>query len=133
MRYAPSPQELLDIGVMPAPQRLQYFLTRVTEAEEVWGLADPQGWILHEVGDRTILSIWPYRQCAEACLVEPGLHPFATSLDHFVERILHTLVEDNIYLDILPSRDAAGAVLSAAELQGMLESMLESGEYFLEG
>lgn len=133
MRYAPTAQELQEIGTMPAPLRLQYFLTRVIEAEEVWGLADPQGWVLREEGDRTILSIWPYRECAEACISEPDLHTHATSLDHFVERILYTLIEDGIQLDVLPSRDSAGALLSAVELQSMFKSLMESGEYFLEG
>lgn len=133
MRYAPTAQELQDIGTMPAPQRLQYFLSRVIEAEEVWGLADTQGWVLREEGDRTILSIWPYRECAEACIHEPDLHTHATSLDHFVERILDTLIADEIQLDVLPGRDTVGALLSAAELQSMFKSLMESGEYFLEG
>lgn len=133
MRYEPTQQELQDIVTMPAPQRLQYFLTRVMEAEEVWGLADSQGWVMREDGDKTILSIWPYRQCADACIAEPDLQSHATSLDHFVESILHTLIAERIHLDILPSRDASGALLSAVELQSMFKSLMESGEYFLEG
>ena len=118
---------------MPAPQRLQYFLTRVIEVEEIWGLVDPQGWVMREEADKLILPIWPYRQCADACIVESDMQAHATSLDHFVERILHTLVADDIYLDVLPSRDATGALLSAVELQSMFKSLIESGEYFLEG
>jgi hypothetical protein len=133
MRYAPTQQELQEIGTMPAPLRLQYFLTRVIEAEEVWGLADPQGWVMREEGNKVILPIWPYRQCADACIVEQDMESHATSLDHFVERILHTLVADNIYLDVLPSRDTSGALLSAVELQSMFKSLMESGEYFIEG
>lgn len=133
MRYAPSPQELQDIIDMSAPLRLQYFLSRVIEAEEVWGLADDQGWVMREDGDKTLLSIWPYRQCADACIREPDLHSHATSLDHFVERVLHTLISEGIHLDVLPSRDGEGAVISAIELQGMFTSLMESGEYFLEG
>jgi hypothetical protein len=133
MRYAPSQQELEEIGTMPAMQRLQYFLTRVIEAEEVWGLADRQGWVMREDGDKTILSIWPYRQCADACIVDPDLQSHATSLDHFVERILHTLIAEDIHLEVLPSIGASGALLSAVELQSMFQSLMESGEYFLEG
>jgi hypothetical protein len=133
MRYAPTQQELQEIGSMSAPLRLQYFLTRVMEAEEVWGLADRYGWVMREDGDNTILSIWPYRQCADACIVEPDLHAHATSLDHFVERILQTLIDEDIQLEILPGRDTCGALLSAVELQSMFKSLMESGEYFLEG
>lgn len=118
---------------MPAPQRLEYFLTRVMEAEEVWSLADNQGWVMREEGDKTILSLWPYRQCADACIVETDLQSHATSLDHFVESILHTLIAEGIDLEILPSREASGALLSAIELQSMFKSLMESGEYFLEG
>jgi len=133
MRYAPSAQELQEIGEMPAAQRMQYFLTRVIEAEEVWGLADAQGWVLHEAGDKTILPIWPYRQCAQACIDEPDLQSHATSLDHFVERTLHTLIAEDIHLEVLPGPASSGVVLSALELQSMFKSLMESGEYFLEG
>jgi hypothetical protein len=133
MRYAPSQQELQDIITMPAPQRVEYFLTRVMEAEEVWSLADRQGWVMREEGDKTILPLWPYRQCADACNVEADLHSHATSLDHFVESILHTLVAEDIHLEVLPSLETGGALLSAVELQSMFKSLMESGEYFLEG
>lgn len=133
MRYAPTTQELQDIKSMPAAQRLQYFLTRVMEAEEVWSLADRHGWVMRVQDDKTILSLWPYRQCAEACIDESDLYSHATSLDHFVERIIDSLIEQDIQLDILPGRDSQGALLSAVELQAMFKSLMESGEYFLEG
>jgi hypothetical protein len=133
MRYAPSQQELQEIGVMAPPQRLQYFLSRVIEAEEIWGLADPQGWVMREEGDRLILPIWPYQECANACVDALDLQPHATSLDHFVERILHSLIEEGILLEVLPSRGMGGAMLTAVELQSMFKSLMESGEYFLEG
>ena len=118
---------------MSAPLRLQYFLSRVIEAEEIWGLADQKGWVMREEDDKLILPIWPYRQCADACIVDHDLQSNATSLDHFVERILHTLAAEGIHLDVLPSVGTSGAVLSAVELQSMFKSLMESGEYFLEG
>ncbi|MBI1423271.1 MAG: DUF2750 domain-containing protein [Gammaproteobacteria bacterium] len=133
MRYAPSQQELQEIAGMQAAQRLQYFLTRVIEAEEVWSLADEQGWVMRENGDMAVLPIWPYRQCADACITETDLHAHATSLDHFVESILHTLITQNIYVEVLPARETGGVLLSAGELRSMFKSLMESGEYFLEG
>ena len=133
MRYTPSQQELQEIGVMAPPQRLQYFLSRVIEAEEIWGLADPQGWVMREEGDKLILPIWPYQQCANDCVNARDLQPHATSLDHFVERILHTLIEEGIHLEVLPTRNVGGALVTAIELQSLFQSLLESGEYFLEG
>ena len=115
---------------MPASQRLQYFLTRVVE---IWGLADQKGWVMREEDDKLILPIWPYRQCADACIVDHDLQSNATSLDHFVERILQTLVAEGIHLDVLPSLGKRGVLLSAVELQAMFKSLMESGEYFLEG
>jgi len=133
MRYAPSQQELQDIGTMQAPQRVQYFLTRVIEAEEIWALADSQGWVMREEGNKTILPIWPYRECADACIDDTDLRSHATSLDHFVESILLTLIAEDIQLEILPSSGVSGALLSAVELQSMFQSLMEAGEYFLEG
>lgn len=133
MRYAPTQQELQEVGTLPPPKRLQYFLMRVIEAEEIWSLADRHGWVMHEDADKTILPVWPYAQFANACIVESDLQSHATSLDHFVENILQTLIAENIHIEVLPSLSSSGALLSAIELQSMFKSLMESGEYFLEG
>lgn len=133
MRYVPSPRELENVSQMTSQQRLQYFLSRVFEVEEVWGLADNQGWIIQEEGEKVLLRIWPYREFAEACRFESDLRTQAISLDHFYEHTLEMLIDRNICLDILSIPDAQGSIIDASELQGIFNSLMDSGEYFLEG
>ena len=133
MRHAPTEQELTDITSMTALQRVQYFLTRTLESEEIWGLADTQGWVLRELMDKALLPVWPYRQYAGTCIDAPDLRTHATSLDHFVEGVLQALVEQNIHIEVWPAQAQGGVIVKAAELLAMYKSLMESGEYFLEG
>lgn len=45
----------------------------------------------------------------------------------------YTLVAEDIHLEVLPTGSSRGAFLRASELQSMFKSLMESGEYFLEG
>ena len=133
MRHQPTQREMSDIDTMTVPERVQYFLTRTLESEEIWGLADTQGWILHEEEGKTILPLWPYRQFASECIDTMDLEAQSTSLDHFVESILHKLVVQEIQVELWPTPRQRGVLLDATELQATFHSLMESGEYFLEG
>jgi hypothetical protein len=122
-----------DIDTMTGPERVQYFLTRTLESEEIWGLADTQGWVLHEEEGKSILPLWPYRQFANECIDAVSLEAQSTSLDHFVESILHKLVVQEIQVELWPTPRQRGVLLDATELQATFHSLMESGEYFLEG
>lgn len=122
-----------DIDTMTVPERAQYFLTRTLESEEIWGLADTQGWVLHEEEGRSILPLWPYRQFANECIDAVDQEAQSTSLDHFVENVLHNLVAQEILVELWPTPRQRGVLLDATELQATFHSLMESGEYFLEG
>jgi len=133
MRYEPTGHELNEIAGMVAQQRMHYFLTRTVESEEVWVLADPQGWVMRDDAGKTILSVWPYRQFAEDCADSADLRPHATSLDHFIESVMLVLVSQGVYIEVLPTRQQGGILIAAAELLEIFEGLVDSGEYYLEG
>ena len=135
MQFNPTKTELVDLANMDEAGRLQYFLLRAIEAEEIWGLADQQGWVLRETDNQTILQVWPYEQLADdyATAHDDTCKPSATSLDHFVHNLLSHMVEQDIDIEILPINQHAGKVVTASELHEVFNGLLETGEYYLEG
>lgn len=131
MHHQPTPTELADLPDMPDQERIDYFLTRAIECEEVWGHADAEGWIMHEDDGKTILRVWSYQDLASDCIGDANLSADSLSLERFIEVLEHT--EERIHLEILPLPQRPGALLDAREALGMFESLIDSGAYFLEG
>lgn len=131
MHYQPTDTELAHLQVMSSSERIEYFLTRAIECEEIWGHADSEGWVLREDGVKSILPVWSYQNLANASLDRADLHVQATSLEHFIDILSRR--EEGIFLEILPAPGQAGALISASELLGMFESLMDAGTYFLEG
>jgi hypothetical protein len=131
MHFQPTPTELADLPEMPFRERILYFLTRAIECEEVWGHADDEGWILGEEDGKTILRVWSYQVLASDCLEGAGLKPESLALERFIEVLEGA--QETIHLEILPMPQRPGALIEAGELLSMLEGMMDSGSYFMEG
>ena len=86
MQYTPTSEELEDSKQFTAAERMQYCMSRIVEGEEVWGLAEEEGWIINEVDQQDTLPIWPYKAFAWQCIPAkwPNAETQAVSLEHFV-------------------------------------------------
>lgn len=135
MRFTPTENECRAIATMADPELLEYFITRVAEVEEVWGLGDETGWVMRELEDQTILPVWPYQQLAEECARGEWRSQIsnAVSLEHFVFNVIKILIEQNIQLEIMPGESRNGHLIDPHQLFKLFESVLDSGDYFLEG
>jgi len=135
MKYSPSNSELENYLKLSKEERFNYCLVRITEAEEVWGLAEPQGWIINEVEEQATLPIWPYQQFAVNSARKPwqDASPQAISLEHFVYKVSQLLIDNGILVEIFPTATQPGHVIEAKAFFNILENMMESGEYFMEG
>ena len=132
MRYVPYDNEYESVKQMTEAQLLEYFLTRVFEAEEVWGLHDGCDWLIDE--DKQTMPIWPYLKFAETSgLTGNDFNTTAESLEDFVYQTLGQLMDDNIELDIMPSAERAGCLISPHQLYSILTGMIDAGEYTLDG
>lgn len=135
MRYKPSDNELLEIETLSEELRLHYFLSRVIESEEVWGLGGEAGWLIKDLDDKTIIPLWPYELLATACAQQSPGRPatVAVSLEQFVYSLLPKIEQQNIQLEILPTNSQPGKIIQAQALAAIVEGMMESGEYYMEG
>lgn len=135
MRYVVTTDELTQVESYGPQDRLQYCLNRIIEAEEVWGLSNQSGWVMKEIDNQIFLPIWPYEQMATGCAINEwqAYRADAISLDYFVYKLLPVMMKQDINAEILPSAVKPGERLAAGELAAILDGMMESGEYYMEG
>ena len=140
MRYAPYDHEYQEVAGMTESQRLEYFLTRIFETEEIWGLDDGVEWIITEHADGKRMPVWPYRKFAEEAVADvgqgiypDGLAPQAESLEVFLNTTLEILIEEDAMLDIMPGLETTECLISPQQLKSILEGMIDAGEYTLDG
>lgn len=135
MRYSPLETEMAMFDGMSADERLHYATTRMVESEEVWSLGDENGWLIRDADDRSYISLWPYRQLAqEHCAGEAESSlPQAISLEYFVYGVLEMCGEEEIWLEVFPTTSDKGLMMSSSDLYEILNGMLETNEYFIEG
>ncbi|SHN59347.1 Protein of unknown function [Paenibacillus sp. ov031] len=111
---------------LPANIRYEYFIKKVTDSEEIWGLYD-DGWAMSsDDKERLLISFWPRKEFAEYCAYEEWLNYKAhcISLDEFISDWLPNMVEDQHKLSIFWNRDNS-AVLEIQVLLNDLEKELE--------
>ncbi|MCG8313011.1 MAG: DUF2750 domain-containing protein [Pseudomonadales bacterium] len=136
MRYSPYEHESQNIADFNEGQILEYFLTRVFETEEVWGLSNGAEWIYrNEDQANATLPLWPYESYAKSAAAGEWInyHAQEASLEAFLYSILETLVEDDIMIELMPKHDQPGCLISPQQLFSILEGMLHAGEYRLDG
>jgi len=135
MIIKPSDKEKQELETFDEHQRLHYFLTRTLESEEIWGLGDDSGWVMEESTDCVSLPVWPYACFAEECTHDKWNYcsPLSMSLEHFLYKILPKMDQQQIMVDVFPKKDSTGLRIPAAKFSEMIEGMLESGEYYMEG
>jgi len=135
MKYAPTESELNTFSTMSEDERFLYCLTRIVEAEEVWGLAEDQGWIMSEINDQSVLPIWPYKSIASISKRSAWetTEPQAISLEYFVYQTSQLLIDNQIGVEVAPTLDQPGRIVEPKEFFNTLENLMESGEYFMEG
>lgn len=135
MRYTPLETEVTLLDDMTSAERMHYATTRMVESEEVWSMGNEDGWAIHDVDDLQVIRIWPYRQFAEEHGVKDNdsMEAQATSLENFVYNVLDMCKDGDIWLEVFPVQGLKGYLMEAADLFEIFKSMLDTGEYFIEG
>lgn len=136
MRYAPTPLEKELIPKLGHAERMEYFLTRAGECEEIWSLGNDQGWLIHEQDGKDCIHLWNYECLANDYLSQanhPGYQAQSVSLERFVDELLPTMIEMDLHLQIFATPTEQGAVIKASALFEIFDRKMDSETYFLEG
>lgn len=100
-----NPKELEAVLKQPANIRYEYFIKKVADFEEVWGLYD-DGWATADDGEgNRCIPFFPRKEFAQHCAVEEwaGFSPESIDVYAFVERWLPGMREDQIKASIFPA------------------------------
>ena len=134
MRYKPYEEESAAVPHMTDEDLLEYFLYRIAETDEVWGLKEGPQWITREIDGHETQPVWPLRYYADASSVGEweNMIPIAESLEFFTYQILTRLTTRKVLIEIMPRLSGPGCLISPQRLFGLLENMRESGEFVLD-
>lgn len=136
MRYEPYEQEYASVPTMNDTQLMDYFLSRVYENEEVWGLKEGGScWMSYDRDGHETQPVFAYKRYADEAAVADWevMIPVAESLEFFMERTLSRLIDQNITVEIMPRKGGKGCLISPQKLLGIIEGMIDSGTYSMEG
>lgn len=131
MRYEPYEDEYAAVPTMTDDDLLEYFLYRIAETDEVWGLKDGPQWITREIGGRETQPVWPFKRYAADAAVGDwqGFTPVPESVEFFVYQLLNKLAARGVTIEIMPRESGAGCLISPKRLFSLLDDMRDSGEY----
>ncbi|WP_224369130.1 DUF2750 domain-containing protein [Hyalangium versicolor] len=107
---------------LPPERRHAWFLQRVRESGEVWGLY-AEGWALaFDDEGRDVLPLWPTAASARLCATRlwEGFEPRCIPLPELVEQLLPELAEEGIPLGTFFTPQGEGWPVTAAELRAQL-------------
>lgn len=102
-------KEIESVIRLDANKRYEYFIKKVVDMEEVWGLFN-DGWATSDNGKgEKFIPFWPSKEFAELCAIEEweGYIPEAIELDEFVEEWLIGMEEDEYKISIFSNNKDA--------------------------
>lgn len=134
MRYEPYQEEYDAAQSMSDEDLLEYFMYRIVEMDEVWGLKESRQWILRVVDGHETLPVWPYRRYADEAAVGDweNMIGVAETLDFFMYQVLNKLTAQGVLVEIMPRKSAAGCLISPQRLFSFLEGMRDSRDFVLD-
>jgi Protein of unknown function (DUF2750) len=125
------PEEIDKIFKKPGEKRYDYFIKTVADTEEVYGLADEEGWLLlgegEEAEDDDILPLFPGAEFAERFRVEHGFEEYGIGVVDVNELLewLGEMQEDGMLVAVFPDLIASGVVIPPEGLKADLMTELE--------
>ncbi len=115
---------------LSAEERLDFFITKVADSGEVWGLFD-EGWAMATgEDDSKVLVLWPEKEIAELCRVEAwaSFEPKSIELNLFIEKWLVGMSDDGLKAGVFPLPSDKGVVLDSMELREEMLAELDAQE-----
>lgn len=128
MSEALSETQINALNRFSAEQRFDYFINKVIEQQEVWGLCSDQGWVILEEGGDEHLPVWPHAELAALWVTGEysDCTPTAITLDTWLARWLPGMEKDGLLAAISPDTEGEGIIVSAEELAETMSEQLAS-------
>jgi hypothetical protein len=129
MSWEMNDKEFESVSMLDNEKRYEYFVSRVSDWEEVWSLASSDGdWALATDDDGTeVVPVWPHERFAAACADGDWANdePRSITLDQWMERWLPGIARDKRLIAVFPLPGGEGVRVAAERLQKDLETANE--------
>lgn len=115
---------------LPSNERFDYFIRKICDFEEVWGLFY-DGWAMSEMDNKnTVMSFWPEKEFASLCASGSwlGYEPKSIVLKEYIQKWLEGMEKDNVHVGVFQTPDDKAVVISAFKLKQILQEELENYE-----
>lgn len=122
-------QQLAAVVTLPGPDRYEYFVKRVADSQEVWGLYQ-DGWALAKTDDGTLVfPMWPASDYASLCaeFEWDGYDAQSFSVEELLDDLLPQLEQDRVLPGIFYTPGDKGVTPTVAQLREDLA--YELGKY----
>jgi hypothetical protein len=119
--------EVEDIFCLNPDRKYKYFLNKVSETEQVYGLKDKKGWITVKNDKNNIaMPIWPAYDFAKYCLENQWKEAQIESIDlfEFMEYWLDGMKRDGCMVLVLGDSSGSGAFIEADVFKSELQEFL---------
>ena len=111
--------------------RFKYFVKRVADWGEVWGLKGSDGWVMSadETG-KQVAVFWPFAEFAELCSTGlwEGTIPTSISIEAYTTRWLPGLEKDGRLVGVFPNLLKQAAVINPMQLLHIINDAREELE-----
>jgi hypothetical protein len=113
-----TPQQMQAVLAQPGPKRYSFFIKKVADFEEAWGLWD-DGWaMLGTDENEEVFPLWPAKEYAAACATgswanfKPRMIPFAD----LINDVLPKLEKEGVLPGIFPTPQRKATTPTIEEL-----------------
>lgn len=125
MEYALTADDIKKLSAMDAEQRYDYTINAIVDLEEVWILADDNGFVLMTAEDQNCIPVWPHAEIAQLWVSGDwaNCQPHAVDLATWLDKWTPGLHNDEMMVAVFPSPNAPDFLVSPEELA---ETILEA-------
>jgi hypothetical protein len=123
------PEEVDKLFKKPGEKRYEYFIKKVADTEEVYGLADEEGWALlgDDDDDVDIIPFFPHAEMAERFRIEGDFDEYSIGVLDVNELLewLDDMDNEGMMIAVFPNLDFSGVVMPPERLKKDLTDELD--------
>lgn len=117
-------KEIESVVILPASKRYRYFLKKIVDWEECWGLYN-DGWALAESKEnKRIFPFWPAKEYATICATGAWINykSIAISTESLMKELLNNLSNESILVGVFYTPKDKGVVVDVNRLRNDIET-----------
>ncbi len=122
------PEKFKQVAGLPCAERHAYFVRKVADTQEVWGLYQA-GWATAHAGGKVAIPFWPEAAFAQACASGDwaGYQPRPIALGDFLHKWLPGMTGNDQLAFVFPVPQGSASVAAPCDLLADLKE--EAGQY----